>query len=153
MLVLLKKHKLQGVANPIINLGKKGLHTGLNLAHAETGLAAPFLNPLARYGHKQIDNIPQIGEGFGMDILKAIGPHVLDFGVNIAKNKLAGKGVRKGKGFKPKGHGLSEINGGALYPSGYGLYGAHKIPRKGKKKGKGTFGNILGSLLGNILPF
>ena len=136
-----KKHKLQGVANPIINLGKKGLHTGLNLAHAETGLAAPFLNPLARYGHNQIDNIPQIGEGFGMDILKAIGPHVLDFGVNIAKNKLAGKGVKKSK------------KAGALYPSGYGLYGAHKIPRKGKKKGKGTFGNILGSLLGNILPF
>ena len=93
-----KKHKLQGVTNPLIDLGKKGLHTGLNLAHAETGLAAPFLNPLARYGHRQIDNIPQIG-------------------VSLAKNKLAGKGLHNSSS-RPHGHGNA---GGALYPSGYGL--------------------------------
>ena len=147
-----KKHKLQGIANPLINLGKKGLHAGLNLAHAETGIAAPFLNPLVKYGHHHIDNIPQIGNGFGMDLLKALGPSVMDFGVNLAKQKLAGKGLHNMKKY-PHGHGHILENGGALNPAGYGLYGAHKIPRKHKKKGKGAIGNVLGSILGSILPF
>ena len=146
-----KKHKLQKVANPLIDLGKKGLHTGLNLAHAETGLASPFWNPLARYGHRQIDNIPQIGEGFGMDLAKALGPHLLDFGVNLAKNKLAGKGLHNSSS-RPRGHGNA---GGALYPSGYGLYGDHKIPRKHKKhkKGGGPIASVLGNIFGQLLPF
>ena len=144
-----KRNKLQGVVNPLINLGKKGLHTGLNLAHAETGVASPFLNPLVKYGHNQIDNIPDIGQGFGMDMLKALGPHVLDFAAQQAKNKLAGRGAR---GSKPQGHGHG--HGGALFPAGYGLHGAHKIPRKHKqKKGKGAIGNILAGVLGQLLPF
>ena len=116
--ILLKKHKLQRIVNPLINLGKKGLHAGLNLAHAETRMAAPFLNPLAKYGHSQIDNILHVGNGFGMDVLKALGPSVLDFSVNLAKKKLAGKGVRN-----TSLHGYG--HGGAIYPAGYGLYGAH----------------------------
>ena len=56
-----------------------GLHAGLNLAHAETRMAAPFLNSLERYRHHQIDNIPQIGNGFGMDVLKALGPSAFGF--------------------------------------------------------------------------
>ena len=144
-----KRHKLQSVVNPLIHLGKKGLHTGLNLAHAESGVASPYLHPLVNYGHKQIDNIPDIGQGFAMDALKAIGPHVLDFAAEQAKNKLRGRGAR---GPKPKGHGHGN-SGGALYPAVYGLYGSHKIPRKHKKKGKGAIGNVIGSLLGNILPF
>ena len=146
----IKKHKLQGIANPLIHLGKRGLHAGLNLGHAESGMAATFLNPLVKYGHHQIDNIHQIGNGFGMDVLKALGPSVLDFGVNLAKKKLAGKGMHHLTGH-PHGHG--HIHGGALNPAGYGLYGSHKIPRKHKKKGKGAVGDILGSILGKILPF
>ena len=148
-----KKHKLQGIVNPLINLGKKGLHTGLNLAHAETGVAAPFLHPLTKYGHSKIDTIPEIGEGFGMDLLKQLAPHVLDFGVNLAKQKISGKGLHHGS-LHPHGHGHILDNGGALMPAGYGLYSNHKIPRKQKgKKGKGAIGNILGPILGQLFPF
>ena len=51
------------------------------------------------------------------------------------------------------GHGHILENGGALNPAGYELYGSHKIPRKHKKKGRGAIGNVLGSILGQILPF
>ena len=68
-----------------------------------------------------------------MDLAKALGPHLLDFGVNLAKKRPAGKGLHNSSS-RPRGHGKA---GGALYPSGYGLYGAHKIPRKHKKNKKG----------------
>ena len=66
---------------------------------------------------------------------------LLDFEVNLAKNKLAGKGMHNMKGY-PHGHRHILENGGALNPAGYGLYGAHKIPRKLKKKGKGAINNV-----------
>ena len=143
-----KKYKLQKVVNPLIKLGKKGLHAGLKYGQLQTGVASPFLEPLAQYTHSQINNIPEIGQGFFGDAFKAVAPHLLDLGVDLAKKKISGRGrpIKKARNLN---------NGGALYPagrSGSGIITRRKKTLK-KTKGKGAFGNVLAGILGQLLPF
>ena len=135
---LAKKH---GLYDPLLSLAKQGAHQGLTKAAThlqhKAGKYGHFADPLIEQGHQQID---QYGTGFGMDLLKTLGPHVLDFAVGQAKNKLSGHGLTK----------RHYTAGGALFPAGMGR-GMKK--HKKSKKGKGAVGNVLGSILGSILPF
>ena len=101
----------------------------------------PYQQQIHQKGSGWLDTLKDIGR-VALPILKPIATDLAHQGLDYGINKITGHG------FHHKKH------GGALLPAGYGF--PHKNPvgngfhkKRAPKKGKGLFGNILGS----VLPF